>query len=376
MPHPISSYSLNSLLKGPFPAGVSIVVSQDVNDPEWDHFLLSSPLGQYQQSSLWAAAKSVEGWQVIRVVLSHANRILGGFQLLHRHTRLGRIGYISKGPVLEADCETNWDACLNIVCRFAAIQNFIGIVVQAPDLSKAAPEWFFQRRFMPDKTMGIIDATLWFELQKSPEGILAQMPGYNRTFIRQAIRRGVTIREGGEADLGAFFDLMLHTCRRQQESPNPANEIQLRQIWKALNSSYSKMRLAFAEHEGMQLAALTCIAFGERVTLWKKGWCTELGRLRPNHLLYYDFLCWASRCGYKICDFYSVQRETALAILRGETLSDEQAKSRDRYHLGFGAQPLLLPQAWIFIPGSFKRLSYKVATGEKIYGILRKCKLI
>jgi hypothetical protein len=375
MPQSIDIRETASLVKEIFPSGISIDVSQEIQDSKWDDFLLSSCLGQYQQSSRWAAAKSLEGWQIIRIVLSNGDRTMGGFQLLYRHTRLGRIGYISKGPVIDSDSQSFWDLCLKTICKIAEIQEFRGIVVQAPDLSQPLPEWFSRYHFVPEKIMGIIDASLWFMLGGDPQMILSKMPGYNRTFIRQAIKRKTTIREGNESDLGIFFDLMLQTCNRQKESPNPGSESAIRQIWELFNSPGTKMRLAFAEYEGKPLAALTCIAFGDRITLWKKGWCSQLSHLRPNHLLYYDFLCWASRSGYKFCDFYSVRRDTAIAIQNSQTLSDAQAQSRDRFHLGFGGQPILLPQPWIYIPKNFGRFLYQATTVKAVGNILRKFKL-
>src|SRR5215831_9968162 len=70
--------------------------SPEAVDAEWDGFLAASPLGHFQQCSLWALAKNAEGWKPLRMVLRKQGRLAGGFQILWRRTRLGPIGYIYK----------------------------------------------------------------------------------------------------------------------------------------------------------------------------------------------------------------------------------------------------------------------------------------
>src|SRR5689334_11430067 len=74
--------------------------SHGLEDADWDTFLQRSPLGQFQQSSIWAQAKASEGWSPVRILLTVGQNLVGGFQLLWKRSRLGRIGYVSKGPVV------------------------------------------------------------------------------------------------------------------------------------------------------------------------------------------------------------------------------------------------------------------------------------
>jgi hypothetical protein len=43
--------------------------SVDTEDSGWDAFLESIAQGHFQQTSMWARAKSIEGWRPIRVQL-------------------------------------------------------------------------------------------------------------------------------------------------------------------------------------------------------------------------------------------------------------------------------------------------------------------
>jgi hypothetical protein len=353
------------------PGGITAWLSDDALDEGWDEFLSSTALGQIQQSSRWGLGKGGEGWRVSRVILTRGSVGLGGFQILYRCTRIGNVAYISKGPVLRDEEEQTWQAALSAVIWVTRARRFRALILQPPDLSRVSESLILRLGFLPEKLQGVIDATLWFELGGTPQTVLQKMPGYNRTFIRQAVRKGVTVREGGESDLPLFFDLMITTCQRQGVAPNPRTLEDVRRTWRAFSVG-GRMRIMFAEREGKTLAALAAFAFGDRITLWKKGWTSESADLRPNHLLYYDALCWGQRVGASFCDFYSVRRDIAETILAGGLLSAEQARSRDRFHLGFGGRPVLLPCAAIFIPNTAMRLSYRVATLPWVLGLRKR----
>src|SRR5262245_2268685 len=98
---PADQLKLGRLLQGTEVVGrrTNAWLSTEAGAPAWDNFLRGTDLGQFQQSSLWAQAKQVDGWQSLRLILEQEQRIVGGFQILWRRTRFGRVGYIIKGPV-------------------------------------------------------------------------------------------------------------------------------------------------------------------------------------------------------------------------------------------------------------------------------------
>jgi lipid II:glycine glycyltransferase (peptidoglycan interpeptide bridge formation enzyme) len=175
----------------------------------------------------------------------------------------------------------------------------------------------------------------------------ARMRRTTRNEIRQARRAGVTVREGGRDDLGLFFELMTATCRRQKVVPNPASEPVLRAMWDAF-ASQALIRLTFAEHAGTALAGALLIRFGERATLFKKGWCSTQANLRSNQLLTFELLEYIHSQGWRCLDFAGLDPSIAHALLRHQPLSPEQTRGRDFFHLGFGGQPVLLPPAVIW----------------------------
>ena len=89
----------------------------------------------------------------------------------------------------------------------------------------------------------------------------------------------------GEPSLAEFFELMKKSCERQGNlTPNPNSLQRLQALWNSAGGS-RRIQLAMARKDGEPVAGLLGIAFGERVTLWKKGWSGKFGDLRPNELV-------------------------------------------------------------------------------------------
>ena len=58
-------------------AGYRVLVSDKAEDPAWDAFLAEVPGGHHVQTSLWAQAKAVLGWQTVRIVVTQVEKIVG-----------------------------------------------------------------------------------------------------------------------------------------------------------------------------------------------------------------------------------------------------------------------------------------------------------
>ena len=139
-------------------------ISEEAEDEGWDRFLERNPAGQFHQSSIWARAKASEGWSSVRVVIGGEGGVMGGFQLLWRSSRFGRIGYVSKGPVLES-LESRADAQLlegyaaGLLKEVARRKKLRAVIVQPPDFCEAMSGSLRDAGWLPGTPMGVNDAT-------------------------------------------------------------------------------------------------------------------------------------------------------------------------------------------------------------------------
>jgi lipid II:glycine glycyltransferase (peptidoglycan interpeptide bridge formation enzyme) len=342
---------------------MSVSVSVVLEDPVWDEFLKSSLLGEFQQSSAWARYKQADGWRCSRTLVKRDQRIAGGFQVLWRPTRFGRIGYVSKGPVAEAEKPEIVDALVGLLIRVANKLRLTALVVHPPGSSRSIAACLAVNNFAPNRILDLITSSLTIDLAAGMEAIEARIKKTRRNLVRQAVRRGVVVREGGEQDIGSFFQLMLKSCRRQGVDPNPSTEAALRELWEASRAAGS-CRLTIAESDGRPVSGLFCLLFGKVATIWKKGSSPEHLELHAVDLLYHEALSWASSHGFRFCDFGSLSRRTAEDMTKGLTLSEAQPASRDFFHISFGGTPVLLPEAYLYFPNPLLRRAYRLLAGN------------
>lgn len=334
--------------------------STQMDDVSWDDYLRGNSQGLYEQSSMWALAKSANGFRAVRVVLQSDDKNLGGVQLLWKRSRLGSWGFINKGPVLSYKDPVLEDFVIDCICRLAKILKLRALIIQPIETSETLHKALKNKKFLPNYFNNLVTATLIVDVSRGMEIVEKGLKRQTRQKVRQAKQRGVIIREGGQGDIPKFFQLMLSTCKRQKTTPNPPNEGCLRCMWNALHP-HKSIRLSFAEYKGETLSGLVSILFGNRATFIKRGW-SEKGRdLRPNELLMYDALEWSCKNGFKICDFGSLGPDIARTILAGEPLSENQKKSRHFFHLGFGGKPVLYSEGFVYASNSLFRALYRLA---------------
>ncbi len=336
-------------------------ISREFDDPVWDRFLSSTPLGQFQQSTIWARAKAAEGWQPLRILILSRNTIVSGFQIMGRPAwrGRGRIGYISKGPIVLPEHPSAVPATTRLLQQVVRQERISALVVQPPDLCQQMPAALAAAGFLPDFLMKVNDATWVIDLDRDFEAVEASMGRTTRNLVRRAAKTGIAIRPGDRGDLARFFELMLGTCRRQQTSPNPSELCHLEALWDA-GASTGNLRLFLAEHEGNVLAGLLVILFGRTATLWKVGAAPADKELKPNDSLYYHAIRWIHENGYRHCDFAAFDRQMAQSILAGEPFSEDQLRSRFLFLTRYGGQPRLLPPALIYFPNPLARALYRL----------------
>ncbi len=346
-------------------------ISRSFEDTCWDSFLQKSPPGQFQQSSMWARAKAIDGWKPVRVVITMDRRIIGGFQILAGLRWWGRIGYVSKGPVVSDQQAWMADYATELLRKVGRSEKLLALVVQPPDCCAHIPASLASGGFRLDSPVTVYRATWIFNLGEGVEALRLGMARQTRRKLRQAAQRGVSIREGSRRDLGLFFELMLASCQRQGVQPNPPTIGHLFALWDAAHP-VDCIRLFIAECNGNPVCGLICIAFGKTFTMWKRGWSGAEDERHPNELITGEALRMAAEEGFDLCDYSEFDEKMAMAIRNREPLTTAQERSRHSFITRFGGMPRLLPASRLYLPNSLAqaavRLGYKLAGKKRLGG--------
>jgi lipid II:glycine glycyltransferase (peptidoglycan interpeptide bridge formation enzyme) len=326
--------------------GITLGVGQATDDV-WDDFLQRSERGQFQQSGMWGKAKSASGWQAQRILFWRESTLVGGFSLLWRNSKFGRIGYVNKGPVLLDENEDSAAFAVFALERISRTLTLRGLIVQAPDNSHVLDRILAQRGFSTDRFARIIDATLVLPLDGRLRAVEAGLHTSARRNLRKARARGPSVWIATESELPVFFELMSATCARRKTRPNPASVDELKSIWRAF-SHRGSLRLALAQCGDTVVAGTLTVGFGRCATLWKTGWTGTHQDWHTNELLAFSEIQWALEQGYALCDFGAIDRTVAENILAGKPRSQFPIDGRYAFLLQFGGLPKVLPPARFF----------------------------
>ncbi len=328
-------------------------VGQTLADPEWDRFVEATPGGTYQQTSMWAQVKSVAGWRPVRIGLSCDGAVVAGCQVLVRRVaRFGAVGYVPYGPLVADGDGAALSAVLDAVQDLVREERLLYLKLQPPPDGTDMAGALRTRRFVPVPVC--LDAaprmTVRVDLRRSPDAMLAAMRARSRTYIRQAQRRGVVVREGSEEELPAFCNLVNATSRRQGFSPYPRAYYE--QLWRSFRG---RVHMLVAEYEGDILSGTLLLAFGDTVSYKMGGWSGGHREVRPNALLHWTGMRWAKGQGHRYYDLEGINAAVGEAILSGRNPADIYVSGVTHFNgvthfkLGLGGEVTRFPGCYDYV---------------------------
>jgi lipid II:glycine glycyltransferase (peptidoglycan interpeptide bridge formation enzyme) len=265
----------------------------------------------------------------------------------------GSVGYIARGPVLTSDEPMLLAAVLGAVHTVAREHGVQYLAVQPPQHSPVLERRLLTDGFRPSAREVSPPATVLLDLSQSMESLLSSMNPKTRYNLRLGQRKGIVVREGGEADLGTFYRLLVITGQRHHFSPYP--EHYFARMWQVLNPG-GHIKLFVAEYAGQPVSALLAIAFGDTVSYKRGGWSGQYGDRHPNELMQWTAITWAKAKGYHYYDFDGVEHRVARALLNGDASA---RRSVTAFKVGFSDQITLFPRTYDYVYHPLLRWSYR-----------------
>jgi peptidoglycan pentaglycine glycine transferase (the first glycine) len=331
------------------------VFDQPTDQAEWDALLASAPNGHVLQSWAWGELKDRFGWRVQRTAVDSAL-----CQVLYRPlpAGLGTLAYVPKGPAVDLNSDAV-PALLNALRPLASRHRAICLKIEPngeddPSLAKRLRALGFK----PSPQTVQPRRTLLVDLDGDPEAVLARMKQKTRYNIRLAARRGVTVRPASEEDLPAFYELMETTAERDEFG------IHSRAYYEAVYRLFVPVGrgcFLLAEHEGLLLAALVVVAFGDVACYMYGASSNELRNLMATYLLQWEAMLWSKEQGCHAYDLWGVPD-------RDEEMLEEEFTQRSdglwgvyRFKRGFGGRLERSIGAWDLVYAPLRYKLYEVA---------------
>lgn len=242
-------------------------------------------------------------------------------------SRAGEVWEIPRGPI--------WD-------DESAVTRLLSRIVDDARSSGVTAIFLSPTRPLPESELGMKNsdrrihatATRIIDLTQTEESILAQMHQKGRYNIRVAEKAGVTVRQGSEADIDAFYELLKGTGGR--DGFRIHQKAHYRRFLLSLPGSF----FLIAEHEGRPIAGLLGVIWN-RVGIYYYGASSYADRaLMAPYLLQWEAMKLCKEAG---CDTYDL-----LGIAASDSKKDPWFGISD-FKRKFGGEVLTYPREQMII---------------------------
>ncbi len=287
----------------------------------WDTTLVTLPNAHLLQSWQWGEFKSRYGWSARRLLWQNSGsarsvhpRPLAAAQVLKRAVGPFSILYVPKGPCLDW---SNAELAATVLADLEALAHreraiFIKIdpeiTLEEKSQNPKIPTFdvlrltFLKNWLLSDNQIQFKN-TVWLDLARSEEDLIASFKQKTRYNIRLAERKGVVVRipAPGAVPFDLLYRLYAETSVR--DGFVIRHENYYRDAWGSfIQSGYAQPFIA--EVEGQAGAAIIVYRFARRA-LYMYGMSSGQHREKmPNHLLQWTAIQWAKAQGCAIYDFW------------------------------------------------------------------------
>jgi len=270
-----------------------------VNAPAgWDEAAVFSPGGHTLQSSAWAAVRASQGW---RPEFLRVGDPLPVALVLWRQAFGGRvIGYVPRGPIIPPGDLTALTAALERLATLARERNAIFLKIDPELAPEAASDALRRAGFRRASDIQPVLATLELDLAPDEDAIMAGLEKDTRWSVRQAPKKGVSMRiAGDEAGLRSFYELYATTGGRAGFITRTWDYY--RDTWGALiGAGLATLRLA--DVDGRPVAGAMVWRCGDRA-LYQTGGTNDAGRRSyAAYALLWESIIEAKRAGRRAFD--------------------------------------------------------------------------
>jgi len=342
------------------------ILSEVINEEEYERFLQTHPKGHFLQSVKWARLKSNWMHKII-VVRDNEGNIKGSMSLLIRKLPFLNytIMYSPRGPVCDIH---DYDTIKELVEKAKVIASIYKSYVLKidPDIEKDDEEF---KRIVSElgfkaknntKNFEAIQPQFVFRLDiknKTEEEIMMGFHQKVRYNIRLAMRKGVEIRIGSKEDIPEFHKIMLETGIRDKFVVRSASYFE--RMLDVLGPD--NIRLYLAYYQGKMIAGTIAIVYGNKCWYLYGASSNEHRNVMPNYLLQWEMIKWALERGCDIYDFRGVS---------GDLNENNPLYGLYRFKKGFGGKftEFVGELDYVFNPFIY----FAVEKGEAVFREARK----
>lgn len=260
--------------------------------------------GDFLQSWSWGEFQQAQGHEIKRLGIFDADKLLGVVTLIKKSLPLAINYYFApRGPVVQSLMV--WTFLVEELKKVAQ-QEKIAFLRFEPSLTDNQEGYEDWKKLLKakniHKTISLEpEQTAMLDLSLSQKDLLAAMHSKTRYNIRLAQKKGVEVFIANTEDFSSWWDLLQATGTRD------GFRLHSKAYYQAM-LKVSGMKLYLARHEQSILAGILVSEFASTATYVHGASSNEGRHLMAPHLLQWQAICDAQAAGYKVYDFYGVDK--------------------------------------------------------------------
>jgi len=291
----------------------------------WDDAAVRSAGGHVLQSAAWAEIRERHGWRAEFVRIGDPLPV--ALVLWRKLPAGGQIGYAPRGPIVAGAAQLA--TALGALAALARERGAIFLKADPELDAEVAAAALAQAGFRRGQDIQPVLATLELDLGPGEDALLSALEKDTRWSVRQAEKRGVTVRDAaGTADLRSLYELYAATGRRAGFITRAPDYYQ--ETWGALVAA-GHARVRLAEREGRAIAGALTWRCGDR-EVYQSAASNEEGRASyAAYGLLWRCIIEARRTGARRFDFGGIPVDVSR--------KDDPMYGPYLFKKGFGGRP-------------------------------------
>jgi peptidoglycan pentaglycine glycine transferase (the first glycine) len=273
----------------------------------WDEFVLARAEYSITHSFAWGELKGAFGWRPRRFILMEDGRARAGAQILSRPIPVvgGELWYAPRGFLADyGDAEVLRE--LTAELRGQARERDAVVLKLEPMARSGADLGALEAmRYVP-RGRGVQPRhTLYLDLSRDEDDLLAGMDRRTRYNVKLAGRKGVVARVGnGVQDLHVFYGLLEATIERKHFLVH--NLTYYEKVFELFGAASAVL---IAEYQGEPLAAAFVLGFGKYAYYAHAASSATHRELKAANKVVWEAIRWAKGAGFEIFDFWGIPRD-------------------------------------------------------------------
>ncbi|MBI2411064.1 MAG: peptidoglycan bridge formation glycyltransferase FemA/FemB family protein [Candidatus Kerfeldbacteria bacterium] len=289
----------------------NLVITEKINQEEWENFLLGFPRPPFLQSWYMREVHETVGESSLLIGVKEDNILIGVAFVVIVRAKRGHFFYLPYGPVFQMHKWQYVPELTQYVVKKAKELN-IDFIRSSPFIVDAKDNraLYYRAGWRRAPLHMLAEHVWWLDITPAEDTLLVGMRKTMRNLIRRATRDGVTIRMSKNPDDVEHF-IRIHKSTVERHGFVPYKDDFFRAQFRAFVKA-DQVAMFLAEYEGKVIAAAMIMFYGDMASYHHGASLSEFQKIPASYLLQWEAIREAKRRGCLAYNFWGIVPENKM----------------------------------------------------------------